>query len=196
MLEPYLYGVYQLNAIYIYDLQGNYYSLGDKKYTDAALAANREGVQEQPWYRKAVSENGYEVFYGRDVVSGAEDTFSGIKLLRDINTQKPVGLMVTAFSKGLLRDVFPDYEEKGTYHLMEDLDGVWEEVYAIGELAEVDLPAALNESGHTAAPDDEKYYIVVGNDECMWLPVYCENKNAVFVEAAGIRKIILTVTLY
>ena len=79
---------------------------------------------EADWYRKTVENEGREVFFLQNVLNGNKLCFSMTKLLRDLQTGEPWGMMVLLVRMEALHQMLPvTFTQPGTAYVLIDDDG-------------------------------------------------------------------------
>lgn len=186
--EQYITAFSGLKSMYLWDNNGKEYY---RQYLlDSAFVTPRtswENVKKNSWYQNAVSAAGHEIFAGYDVITGSENSFSCMKLIRSLDTIENIGLLVLTFDKEALNSVMPSYsDDKGLYMLIEN-DGNSERAVAVSGPSG-DSASAMQKS---VQEDPEKYYSCSYHDKNTgWELRYTIQKQDILKEAADIKMII------
>lgn len=123
-LEKYVTGFSGVRAIYVYDRNGKlfYLDYGQQKDT-LEKASDYEAISQTSWFQRAEEEDGYEIFVSYNAIDGAEEEFSCIKVIKDLETMETLGMMILNFDKEAFGDIFPYYEgETGIYTIVDRSD--------------------------------------------------------------------------
>lgn len=174
-----------LGGIYLFDNDGKFF------YQDLNISSQEaEQVisslkpEDMEWYQEALEEKGKEIFLGEDVLFGAENMISCIKVINRLNTKKKIGFMVLTIRKEALKSVvgmFPT--DKDTYILRQG-DNIVYQNSDEGEEFE-DLQAVLN-------GEDDDYAVTVRVCETPgWELAHIVEKRNLFAQAGTVRMIIL-----
>lgn len=114
-----------IDSICLYDNDGRLYYFGTKFSGTTVLKNNPYNkIKEKSWYKEAVNAKGKEIILGYNVLDekSMEFSFSSIKLVRDIDTLKPIGLMIINAKENAFTKAFPninlDFDE-GTFLVLD-----------------------------------------------------------------------------
>lgn len=187
-MEKYIMGFSGARSIYLYDARGRLFYLDDSgQGRSAANGADWGVISDRPWFKRAVEQNGYEEFAGLNVITGNRDQFSCIKLLKNLDTQDVIGMMILNFDKAVLKEVFPSYySEQGVYAVVEKQEeGGYDVVLSSG--AAIDEPKIVD----ILVEGDQDYYLSRhGGSENGWELIYLVQNRNLLSEAGKIQVII------
>lgn len=114
-----------IDSICLYDNDGHLYYFGTKFSGTTVLKNNPyDKIKEKSWYKEAVNAKGKEVILGYNVLEeeNREFSFSSVKLLRDIDTLEPIGLMIINVKENAFTKAFPNINsdsEEGTFLILD-----------------------------------------------------------------------------
>ena len=188
-MEKYIMGFSGARSIYLYDSRGRLFYLDDSgQGRSAADAADYGVISATPWFKKAAAQKGYEGFAGRNVITGNREQFSCIKLLKNLDTQDVIGMMILNFDKAALKEVFPSYRsEQGAYAVVEQQeDGGYDVVLSSGAAMEEQEIARILVKG-----DPDYHLSRYGSSEMDWELVHLVQNRNLLSEAGKIQGIIM-----
>ena len=190
LFDTYARGNYPVKEAYVYDLQGDYYYFSKSGKNLQRNVANYRIFSKLSWYEEMIENDGYETFYGYNVITGDTSTFSEIKYIKDPSSLEPVGMIVLEFDKRILEEIFPKYDKIGHYLLLEQRRGSW-------YIATSDVQDTFEkESLELWKKKDEKYYFTsVEQTNGGWTLAYMIPKNQVATEADHIQRIVVTIAI-
>lgn len=114
-----------IDSICLYDNEGRLYYFGTKFSGTTILKNNPyEKIKEKSWYKEAIRTNGKEVILGYNVLDeeSKEFSFSSVKLVRDVDTLRPIGLMIINVKENAFTKAFPNINqdsEEGTFLVLD-----------------------------------------------------------------------------
>lgn len=188
-MEKYIMGFSGARSIYLYDSRGRLFYLDDSgQGRSAADAADYGVISATPWFKKAAAQKGYEGFAGRNVITGNREQFSCIKLLKNLDTQDVIGMMILNFDKAALKEVFPSYRpEQGAYAVVEQQEeGGYDVVLSSGAAMEEQEIARILVKG-----DPDYHLSRYGSSEMDWELVHMVQNRNLLSEAGKIQGIIM-----
>lgn len=187
-MEKYIMGFSGARSIYLYDSRGRLFYLDDSGQGRSRQKESDYGaVSAMPWFKKAEAQKGYEVFAGMNVVTGNREQFSCIKLLKNLDTQDVIGMMILNFDKAALKEVFPSYRsEQGVYAVVErQEDGGYDVVLSSGAAIKGQKIARILENG-----DTDYYLSRYDSSEMNWELIHMVQNRNLLSEAGKIQSII------
>jgi two-component system sensor histidine kinase YesM len=101
-----------ISSIYIFDNYGNKYFID---YTSPVKNISLEAIKTSSWYNKLIDLDGRYLLKsngGNTFQSGSKNYVSMIRIINDLNTQKPIGIMVINVSEEYIRNTL--YDESAT----------------------------------------------------------------------------------
>ncbi|NRT63741.1 two-component system sensor histidine kinase YesM [Clostridium saccharoperbutylacetonicum] len=114
-----------IDSICLYDNDGRLYYFGTK-FSGATVLKNNpyDKIKEKNWYKEAIKANGKEVILGYNILDeeSREFSFSTVKLVRDVDTLKPIGLMIINVKENAFTKAFPNINpdsEEGTFLVLD-----------------------------------------------------------------------------
>ena len=114
-----------IDSICLYDNDGRLYYFGTKFSGTTVLKNNPYNkIKEKSWYKEAVNAKGKEIILGYNVLDekSMEFSFSSIKLVRDVDTLKPIGLMIINAKENAFTKAFPNINpdsDEGTFLVLD-----------------------------------------------------------------------------
>lgn len=127
-----------IESVFLFDndWRGYVYSRGNSTGATTVPAKPRE-LETEPWYRATAAAAGWEVFFGRSVLSlkDGSGTFSCAKLLRSIEDFRPIGLLVINVRKEFLSRHVPQAAGdagQGSYLILDTESADWDTVFSAG----------------------------------------------------------------
>lgn len=187
-MTPYMFNFSGLRTIRIFDNAGRRFSM---KYgsIDNVSAKNLKfsDMEKTAWYQKTTADQGYETFTGFDVITEKEDVFSCTKVLKSLETQKKIGILVVTFDKGSFQNVLPSNDEdQGKYMLVDTKNGD-SHIIACSSGTEEEAQKSLE---FIQAQSDDYYTSSYEDSETGWQLLYTIRRQDIVKEASGIRAII------
>ncbi|WP_238917132.1 sensor histidine kinase [Clostridium sp. YIM B02555] len=114
-----------IDSICLYDNDGRLYYFGTK-FSGATVLKNNpyDKIKEKNWYKEAIKANGKEVILGYNILDeeSREFSFSTVKLVRDVDTLNPIGLMIINVKENAFTKAFPNINpdsEEGTFLVLD-----------------------------------------------------------------------------
>lgn len=98
----------EIESIYVFRLDGNYIKIGNETIYFEADNFWRQELQEAIWARRG----GYMIFYnGKGAFRGKKETnvLTFYRLINDVDTQKPIGILAINMNKDILYDCIKDF---------------------------------------------------------------------------------------
>jgi two-component system, sensor histidine kinase YesM len=195
-----------IDSVFLFDndWRGYCYSRGSIAGSTTVPAKPR-GMEVEPWYRKAAAAAGWEVFFGRSVLSlkDGSGTFSCVKLLRSIEDFRPIGLLVINVSKQFLSRHVPQAAEeagRGSYFILDTESAEWNTVFSNGS---GDVPVASLRPSFAGDPEtlppvvEKDGYLAIRhvNRTTGWSVVHWINRRDLFRGAERIGVATLAITI-
>ena len=113
-------------------------------------------ILEQEWIPIANEQEGKEVIFGNNVLTGREDDISIVKSIIDVEDQTQVGYMIVTVSKKIFKVVFDHQEEYETISfVIRDENCVPNTIYSCG--SELCLQKIMNNEVLLIEGDDNRY---------------------------------------
>lgn len=97
-----------ISSIYIFDNYGNKYFID---YTSPAKNISLEAIKTSSWYNRLIDLDGKYLLKlngGNTFQSGSKNYVSMIRIINDLNTQKPIGIMVINVSEEYIKNTLYD----------------------------------------------------------------------------------------
>lgn len=114
-----------IDSICLYDNDGRLYYFGTKFSGTTVLKNNPYNkIKEKSWYKEAINAKGKEIILGYNVLDeeSLEFSFSSIKLVRDVDTLMPIGLMIINVKENAFTKAFPNVNpdsDQGTFLVLD-----------------------------------------------------------------------------
>ncbi|MFA9379433.1 MAG: sensor histidine kinase [Acetanaerobacterium sp.] len=144
-----------VSSIYIFDNYGHNYCVDNISYKDISL----DKLQRLDWYNGMVEEKGGYVLKlnagGACAVSSGEKNFvSMIRVINDLNTQEPIGIMIINISEDYIAlSLGEAAQTNGTHILLSDEKN--REVLRVGDAVSEDMGSMLKQGGFHKDPQVE-----------------------------------------
>lgn len=187
-MTPYMFNFSGLRTIHIFDNAGRRFSM---KYGSidnvSARGLKFSDMEKTAWYQKTTADQGYETFTGFDVITEKEDVFSCTKVLKSLETQKKIGILVVTFDKESFQNVLPSNDEdQGKYMLVDTKNGD-SHIIACSSGTEEEAQKSLE---LIQTQSDDYYTSSYEDSETGWQLLYTIRRQDIVKEASGIRAII------
>ena len=189
-LSSYANGVAGVESIYLFDNRGKlFYIDSDIRSMDLSNNISYPSIQEESWYKAAVTARGGEIFLGYNVLGTSEDSFSAVKVINALNSQEKIGLLVINIKKSVLNTVFESVSHGlDIYSIFYTQDGVRHLVHQNG----CD-PQRWEESLMDMIENSRQRYEITEHT-CQlsgWEMFHIVEKENIFTEARQIRLMII-----
>ena len=187
-MTQYMFGFSGLRAIHIFDNAGRrftmeYGNVSNSSFKDFKISDMEKTV----WYQQMLEGQGYETFIGFDVIKEKEDAFSCVKVLKSLDTQEKIGILVLTFDKSVFKNALPSNEEDSGKYLLVDTKEGKSHIVAFSSGTEEEAQKSLD----IINAQDEDYYTSAYKDsETGWKLLYTIRQQDIVKEAAGIKAII------
>lgn len=186
-------------SVYLFNWDGLKYCFRRDGYY-SAITFNLEENTDQAWYKRTVAANGYEQYFLSDIINppgdgGRSYTVSASKLLLDLNTNEPFGLLVINVSSGYYNKVLPSATKETGYALADPAAGEVNYISAVSaEMSEEIKKEILEEL--TGEKDREEPYIVTSrvNQRTGW-SLYHVARKIHYIESISLMVITILIGL-
>lgn len=96
-----------IDGVFIFNNEGKYFQhfRGNRDASSYLKYYRNETITEADWYKEAQKKRGRECYFGYNVLlpEGDTDKVSLVKEIRELGTQKPIGMLVLSLNKNFLR---------------------------------------------------------------------------------------------
>lgn len=188
--STYIYNLKDLVGLYIFDNAGSYY-YQDPGRTSYEVDQNVDykKIVSSDWYQQTLTAAGKEIIFGYDVLQSSDNIISCVKVLNKLNTTDKIGLLVIQINKNTMRNVIGQFPvENDIYALINQGQIVYQNGYD---------EKVFQESLKAIFDNSKGDYLItsVDSEQEGWTLLHAVRKDAVFVEAAQLRNIILIVAV-
>lgn len=187
-MEKYITGFSGAKSIYIYDLSGKLFYIDMTAGSSQVMKAlDYSEIQSSEWFKKASESGGYEQFVSFNVITGDSEEISCVKLLKSLETQTDIGMMIVNFNKEFFDRIFPDYEsENSIYAVCDERDGGQEFVVleAPQDITQTQVEEIIGED------NSDYYYTEYENSETGWTLIHIIHQDDILGDALVIRTIV------
>lgn len=187
-ISKYILGFNSIKSLYVYDNNGKLFYID---YGQLGEYVNKiydyEEISQRDWFKHILNTDGYEKFYGYNVMENDGDNISCVKKIRDLETMETLGIMVLNFKKDSLNNVFPfSTGEKGAYGVIEKQGSQYNIV--VLETFDTNIHSIIDS---IITRSNEDYYLSTYTDkDTEWLLIYTIRQDDLVQEASKIRIII------